>query len=82
MGIKGLTGPRFRTKGRIERHSLVFLLSLLSCFFCLDYSGHGFASLNWSYYSTPLFCQIVFDMHEFTLFPFTCIEAINVFGIK
>ena len=41
--FKGLTGLRlFRKKGRVERHSLVFLLSLLSCFFCLDsLRGHS-----------------------------------------
>lgn len=43
--FKGL--PCFRTKGHVERHSLVFLLSLLSCFFCLDsLCWHGLASLN------------------------------------
>ena len=48
-----------------KRHSLAFLLFLLSCFFCLDSSfWHGLASLNlvisWTYNSTPLFCATRF----------------------
>ena len=33
--FKGSGSATFQSKGRVERHSLVFLLSLLSCFFCL-----------------------------------------------
>ena len=49
--FKGLTGSATmqnkNLKGHVERHSLVFLLSLLSCFFCLDsLFWHGLASLN------------------------------------
>ena len=53
----------------LKRHSLAFLLSLLSCFFCLDsLFWHGLASLNLvistqHHYSA----QIDFDMHEFKL---------------
>ena len=55
-------------KDVLKRHSLAFLLSRLSCFFCLDsLFWHGLASLNLvistqHHYSA----QIVFDMHEFT----------------
>ena len=58
-------------------HSLAFVLSLLSCFFCLDsLFWHGLASLNLvvstqHHYSA----QIDFDMHEFKLFLSSpCIE--------
>ena len=85
-GKRGL--PSFRTKGRVERHSLVFLLSLLSCFFCLDsIFWHGLASLNLAISTQHKLhnysAQIVFDMHEFELFLF--IHALiyhYVFGIK
>ena len=78
--FKGLTGSvTFQNKGTVlKRHSLAFLLSLLSCFFCLDsLFWHGLASLNLvistqHHYSA----QIVFDMHkELYLFHFhSCIE--------
>ena len=57
----------------LKRHSLAFLLSLLSCFFCLDsFFWHGLARLNLvistqHHYSA----QIDFDMHEFELFLFS-----------
>ena len=58
---KGLTGSaRFRTKGLKDK----FLLSLLSCFFCLLLIWHG--CLNLSYQLNTLFCA----NHEFKLFPF------------
>ena len=87
MGIWGLNGVCHVSEQRdvLKRHSLAFLLSLLSCFFCLDsLFWHGLASLNLvistqRHYSA----QIVFDMHEFNLFPF--IHALRyhyVFGIK
>ena len=72
----------------LKRHSLAFLLSLLSCFFCLDsLFWHGLVSLNLAISTQHKLhnysAQIVFDMHEFKLFPF--IHALRyhcVFGIK
>ena len=68
----------------LKRHSLPFLLSLLSCFFCLDsLFWHGLASLNLvistqHHYSA----QIDFDMHEFKLLLFSHALKYHVFGIK
>ena len=69
----------------LKRHSLAFLLSLLSCFFCLDsLFWHGLASLNFvistqHHYSA----QVDFDMHECELFLFShAFEYYHVFGIK
>ena len=69
----------------LKRYSFAFLLSLLSCFFCLDFLfGHGLASLNLvistqHHYSA----QIDFDMHEFKLFLFSnALRYRHVFGIK
>ena len=71
----------------LKRYSLVFLLSLLSCFFCLDslIFWHGLASLNLvistqHHYSA----QIDFDIHEFKLFFFSryALRYHHVFGIK
>ena len=69
------------------RHSLGFLLSLLSCFFCLDslyWHGLSLASLK-SVISTQhhYSAQIDFDMHEFKLFLFShALRYHYVFGIK
>ena len=85
--FKGLTGSAtFQNKGTCwKRHSLAFLLSLLTCFFCLDsLFWHGLASLNLvistqHHYSA----QIDFDMHEFKLFLFIqSLRYHHVFGIK
>ena len=69
----------------LKRFSLAFLLSLLSCLFCLDsLFWHGLATLNLvistqHHYSA----QIDFDMHEFKLFLFShAWRYHHVFGIK
>ena len=69
----------------LKRHSLAFLLSLLSCFFCLDsLFWHGLANLNLVISTQHRYsAQIVFDMHEFKLFPFIhALRYHHVFGIK
>ena len=87
IGIKGLNGVCHVSEQRVvlKRHSLAFLLSLLSCSFCLDSSfWHGLASLNLvistqHHYSA----QIDFDMHEFNLFFFIhALRYHHVFDIK
>ena len=69
----------------LKRNSLAFLLSLLSCFFCLDsLFWHGLASLN-LVISTQHHqsAQIDFDMREFKLFLFShALRYHHVFGIK
>ena len=54
----------------LKRHSLAFILSLLSCFFCLDsLLWHGLASLNLVISTQHCYsAQINFDMHKFKLF--------------
>ena len=70
---------------KMKRHSLAFLFSLLSGFFCLDsLFWHGLASLNLvistqHHYSA----QIDFDMHEFKLFLFIyALRYHHVFAIN
>ena len=84
--FKGLTGlSRFRTKGRVEKTFISISFVSFVMFLLLDsLFWHGLASLNLvistqHHYSA----QIVFDMHEFKLFPF--IHALRyhyVFGIN
>ena len=73
IGIWGLNGVCHvsEQRGVLKRHSLASVLSLLSCFFCLDsLFWHGLASLNLvistqHHYSA----QMDFGMHQFKLFP-------------
>ena len=61
----------------LNRHSLAFLLFLLSCFFCLDSSfWHGLASLNLVISTEhPLFCATRFWHAWVQIVPFqSCIE--------
>ena len=84
--FKGLTGSATFQNQRdvLKRHSLAFLLSLLSCFFCLDsLFWHGLASLNLVIYinSSPLF----YFWHAWNLncsFSVMPWEHRHVFGIK
>ena len=56
--FKGLRGlPRFRTKGRVERHSLAISFG---CFFCLEF--WQISESHWSYTQHHYSAQIVFDM--------------------
>ena len=82
--FEGLTGSAtFQKRDVLKRHSLAFLLSLLSGFFCLDsLFWHGLASLNLVISTQHHSVQIDFDMYEFKLFLFIHALRYHVFGIK
>ena len=67
----------------LKRHSMAFVLSLLSCFFCLDsLFWHGLVC-TWSSTQHHYSAKIAFDMHEFKLFLFSHASRYHhVFGIK
>lgn len=86
-GFKGLSASATSEQNNVlnlKRHSLAFLLSLLSRFFCLDsLFWHGLTSLNLVISTQhPYSAQIVFDMHEFKLLLFIHALGYYVFGIK